>query len=99
MDEPRLDQIARAMASGVTRRRLVRGLGTGLAGAALAVHQRQEAAAQIIVCPAFDLEECLGCCDNPEFTQPGKQRGQCIGRCHKRFAPGQVKKRAGESGR
>jgi hypothetical protein len=94
MDEPRLDQIARAMASGVTRRRLVRGLGAGLAGAVLAVHHRQEASAQIEVCFEDTLEECLGCCADPKITSPGKQRGQCIGRCHKRFAPGQVKKGA-----
>jgi hypothetical protein len=87
MDEPRLDQIARAMVSGVTRRRLARGLGAGLAGAVLAVHHRQEAAAQIIVCLSDNLEDCLEGCDDVNCQQPGKERGQCIGRCHKRFAP------------
>jgi hypothetical protein len=85
MNEPRLDRLARAMASGVTRRRLARGLGAGLAGAVLAGHHRQEAAAQA-ACFFTTRETCLDCCAE---QPPGKVRGQCVSRCAKRFAPGQ----------
>jgi hypothetical protein len=87
MDEPRLDRIARAMASGVSRRRLARGLVAGLAGAGLAVHHRQEAAAIAVCLVLTTLEQCLACC-TVNHPEQGKERGQCVGGCHRDFAPG-----------
>jgi hypothetical protein len=65
MDARQFDTIVKALGTGATRRRVLRGLVAGLGGGVLVVGARQESAARGPECPSGQ-RRCGGVCYDPE---------------------------------
>ena len=84
----RLDDLARQMASGASRRRLLGLFGGAIAGSALAMFARQENARAGLIgaCFSEDRRECAACCR--EEVGPGPDMGFCMRLCIANTGPG-----------
>ncbi|MCD6032123.1 MAG: hypothetical protein K0S78_4305 [Thermomicrobiales bacterium] len=82
-----LDDLARQMASGASRRRLLGLFGGAIAGSALAMFARQEnARAGVVACFSANRSECAACCR--EEVGPGPSMGLCMRNCIANVGPG-----------